>query len=349
MTLSRYIATRFFTYIFFINAGLTLLFGLIEFFEKMMRTQQATVGSILYFIVLSLVPSFFENLPIASWLATCMLIKEMHQQNEWDLIKLLNIPLKKIFFLILFCATALATAGFVGKEFVSYRTAQKAEEFKQEQFKQKKNTKIFNQWFMLKEQTFCHFQYLDIETNKGDSISLFEVSPQFSIEKITMAKKFKIDSESKKITIEKGTTILTKSKKQISLENESIFLPRFFTQLNMAGHTPKFTRLLRIVIFGKKSLPTHVYHQLLYLFLQRILIHLLLILYPLLTIALFLAAPIYGHYRWVLIFLPYPLFILSSTLTDSAMQIFNNGALAIVPYTTLLLPILWAYNTMRKE
>ena len=333
MTLTQYILKRFFSYVFFINTGLTLLFSLIEFFEKMMRVQQATIQSILYFIFLSIAPAFFENLPLASWLATCMLIKEMQQQNEWEIVAILNIPFKKILKSIFYGSALLAAISFFGKEFVSHNVSQRAETFKQKEFKQKQNNKIFNQWFWLKENVFCNFGYLDLKTQTGHKISIIHLSPQSIITKLICAQNFTINRKTKAIIIKSGT--ITKVGRQKTITNKHFLLPSFFSQLNVTGQTPPLTRLASLLIFEHGSLPSNVYQNLLYTFLQRILIHLLLILYPLLTITFFFLTN--RQYRWALILLPYPLFIILSLVADSLMQILHNGLLAFIPYVTLFL------------
>jgi lipopolysaccharide export LptBFGC system permease protein LptF len=297
----------------------------------MMRVQQATIGSILYFISLNIAPAFFENLPLASWLATCMIIKEMQQQNEWEIITILNIPFKKILKILLYGGAFLATISFFGKEFVSHNISQRAEMFKQKEFKQKHNNKIFNQWFWLKENIFCNFQYLNLQTQTGNEISIIHLSPQSIITKLISAKNFNINRKTKEIIIKSGT--ITKIGRQKNISNRHFFMPSFFSQLNITGQTPPLTRLTNLLVFERYSLPSNVYQNLLYTFLQRVLIHLLLILYPLLTIMFFFFTN--RTYRWALILLPYPLFIILSLVADSLMQILHNGSLAFIPYVTL--------------
>ncbi|MBU1008309.1 LptF/LptG family permease [Candidatus Dependentiae bacterium] len=350
MVLARYILQRFFTNLFFINISLTVLFNLVEFFEKMVRVKQTSTEAIFVFIALNLIPSFFENLPVASWLASCMTIKEMYQQNEWETLSLLNVPLKKVFSLIAIAGLVLMACSFLGKEFLSYRFAQTAEQFKQEQFKQNHHTKLFNRWLVLtksnNKKNFCHFDYLDLTTKRGLRFTLFEISDQFSLQKTTCAKTFSIDPPTKKITLSNSTTLETSSRKILSPETKQLVLPSFFTQLTIQDKTPPITQIVRLLLFSKKVLPDYVYHQLLYLFLNRILIHLLLLLYPLLTFMLFFLFPHHRYTRWTLIMTPYPLAVLIFTATDSLMQTIHYGALAIIPYVILSLVALGAYKNI---
>jgi len=346
--LAAYILKRFFTNVLLINIGFTLLFNLIEFFEKMVRVKQTSGSAIVYFILLNLIPSFFENLPIASWLGSCMTILQMQQQNEWELLQLLNIKISKIFGLLLIAGTVLALFSFAGREFITGNLAQKAERFKLEKFKQNRHKKLFNQWFALDKNTFCFFRYLDLHENSGDSLSVIEVSQTFSIKKITFAPKFSLVAAEKAIFIPSGTIIFTNKNKQQQLSATTLQLPSFFTQLRMQGEALSLQQLFHTVIFDAKILPPHIYHQLLYLFLSRILLHLLLLLYPLLTFAFFFLFPYHRYHRWILMCLPYPLVTLLITTTDSLQQFFGNGLLAIIPYVLLSLITFASYFAIRK-
>jgi len=349
MILVRYFLKRLFTNIFFINVGLTLLFNLIEFFEKMVRVKHASATMIFYFITLSIAPSFFYNLPISSWLGSCMTLAQMHQQNEWELLKLLNIKSKKILKLVLIAGATLAIFNFLGKEFLTNNLETAAEKFKHEKFKQDRKKKLFNKWFALNEKTFSHFRYLDLRQNKGNGFSLIELSPKFEVKKITSAQDFIVNPDTKTIFIPSGKSIHTKTKNQEILENKEIKLPSFFTQIKIQGEFPSLQQMFHVVTLDKNILPKHVYNQLLYIFLSRILISLLLIIYPLLTFLLFFFFTYHRYYRWILIFLPYPIAIFLFTSTDSLMQIFQNGFVSIIPYMGLFFAIIALYNSIRKQ
>jgi len=348
MVLARYLLTRFFLYLFSLTTGITLLFNLIEFFEKMVRTTQATTGDILYFVSLNAIPSFFNNLAIGTWLAICMLLREMHQQHEWETLALLNVSLRPLLKIFAFAGSILVLFSFVGKEHLASNLAHKAELFKQEQFKQQSNKKLFNQWFSLDEQSFCHFPYLDLETGIGSDFEFFELSNQFTLEKIISAPTFTIDTKTKKIRLLEGVSVLAKEKTHETFEKKEILLPTFFTQLTMQSKAPKLKQIFHLLVLDKKLLPTHVHHNLLYDFLSRILSHLLLLIYPILTLLFFFVAPHRKHYRWILILLPYPITILLTTVTDSLMQTIQNGWLALLPYLTLTFLIVTIYRFIKK-
>ena len=81
MILAKYLLKRFFKYLILINSILVILFNAIDFFEKFIRIKDAVITDIFHTILLNIIPSFFDTLPLSCWLATALLIKELHQQN----------------------------------------------------------------------------------------------------------------------------------------------------------------------------------------------------------------------------------------------------------------------------
>ncbi|MBD3273427.1 LptF/LptG family permease, partial [Candidatus Dependentiae bacterium] len=158
MVLKKYIIKRFFKYLFIINISLTLLFNFIEFFEKIVRVKHATISMILKFIALNIPSSFFETLSISCWLATCLLIKEFAEQNEWDTFKILNINYNKLFKLFLFAGIITAIFAFIGREQLTLKLQNKSEKFKFEKLKQNSYQKIYNKWLEIKSKNKKYFK-----------------------------------------------------------------------------------------------------------------------------------------------------------------------------------------------
>lgn len=352
MVLARYLLRRFFVNTFAINIGITLLFNLVELFEKMIRAQPTS--AIIYFIALSLAPTFFENLPISTWLASCLTLKEMEQQHEWSTLKLLNIKATHIISLILIAGISISLISLVGKEIATHQIAKKAETFKQETLKHKNHKTFFNKWFMIHERKFCHAQYVDLKTHTGTHISILDLSSAFQIKQVITAPAFTLDPSKKEIIIPQGTKLDTLKKEQSAIQNQAFFMPGFFAQLQIEHDSLSLPRVFQLLAFEGKALPNPIYHQLLYNFLDRILYHFLSLLYALLTFLLFFFfshASVYhtsvthtsirhaGIYRWLAIFTPYPAGVLLFTVTHSLMKTFQYGILALLPYLILTLLI----------
>jgi lipopolysaccharide export LptBFGC system permease protein LptF len=340
MVLAIYFFKRFFTYLFSINISLTLLFNFIEFFEKIARVKHATTNTILHFIFLNIVPSFFETLPISCWLATCLLLKEFIQQNEWETLQILNIGTKKLFNLFFIAGTILALTSFIGKEKIVLPLTNKSEKFKLEKLKQGSLQKVLNKWFILTQPNsdnhlFCNFSILDMATNKGKNLLLIYMTPNFEIEKTLNSLAFEFNPEKQNLKISDGIIISSKKKSQLKIENYMLELPSFFSQLQLNLETPSIQLLFHNLIYGKKVLPSDLWDDLLAQLLQRILLHFQIIIYPLLTLCLFLLFPYNPLCKWVLILLPYPIITLLNITTGLSNNVWN----VLLPYLTLMLVI----------
>jgi len=309
---------------FAITIGLTFLFNLIEFFEKLVRVNNASTSAILYFIALSLIPSFFENMTIGTWLGACMTLKEMDQQNEWETIQLLNIKKKSLYLFLLAFGLFMATISFFGKEFIALHLANKAEHFNKQEFKR---TTRHRQWFALNNNRFCSLQ--------GTTFCLFKLSDNGTIDKVTTTDNALFDPENKNVHLTHGTIINNKTHSKEQVDSYTLFLPGLFSQQAIEKSTPSLGQLLTTILFDKSSLPPPLYNHLLYQLWKRILAHLLLILLPLLTFSLFFLFP-YGSYKWLLFLLPYPLATLLLFAADALASAFPSGIIAFMPSLLLL-------------
>lgn len=328
MTLVYYFLKRFFKYFLLINTSITFLFNFIEFFEKLVRIKHATTGTIIHFIILNTVPSFFDNLALSSWLTTCLLLKEFYQQNEIDTFRILNINSKKLFNLFFLAGSILAIFSFIGKEKFVLNLINESNEFKLEKLKNQDIKKIFDRWIIIIPQKdpnkleinnlsniYCYFSFLDTEKNIGTDFLLFYVNQNFEIEKTIVAKEFFINLNEKSILIKKALQLDIKDNNQEDLINLNLNIPSFFSQLQFNNNIPSLYTILQSLITSKNILPSNIWYDLLFQLLKRILAHLQLIIYPLLTFCLFLLIPYESKLRWILILLPYPLItILTSWL-----------------------------------
>lgn len=312
MVLIRYFFKRFFSYFIVINVSFTLLFNLIEFFEKLVRANQVSITTILHFIALNIPTSFFENFAISTWLATCLLIKELAQQNEWEALNILTISNKKVFSILLYIGIILSIISFVGKEKLILTLWNKAETFKIEKLKQSSQQKLVNKWIILPQDSFkhknvfCFFQFLDLQKNTGTGLILLYMNEHFQIEKTLQSTSFYTYTQKKQIHIPEGITIETNNSTQKKIQHKTIFMPSFFSQLQLGLKIPTLSIITKNLISGKNILPDIVLNNLLLQLLTRIISHIHVFIYPLLTFLLFALFAPYKRYRWCAILLPYP-------------------------------------------
>jgi lipopolysaccharide export LptBFGC system permease protein LptF len=356
MVLETYFFKRFFKYLLLINSAFTLLFNFIEFFEKFIRAKHVATSVILKFVCLNTPPSFFENIPVSSWLATCLIIKEFAQQNEWEILQILSINYKKLFNLFLLSGFITMCFCFIGKEKVTLELANKAEKFKLEKFKQNSQQKILNKWLTLSTQSqtenktiFLYFTILDLKTNLGSGLTLIYMTPKFEIESVLTANDFEILPQEQKIFIPEGTSIEIENKIHEKIKAKFLEIPSLFSQLQLNISIPSLFFLAKNLISEKKILPSEIWNDLLAQLLKKLFFHLQVLLYPLLTLCLFLLFFHLPRQKWLFIFLPYPLFTLINIIVDTLSQKGYNSLFTIIPYLLLLLAILLCKKKLEKS
>ena len=349
MILLKYLLKRFFKYLFLINSLLVLLFNSIDFFEKFIRIKEVQTIDILKTILLSLLPSFFEYLPLSCWLATVLLIRELNQQNEWDIFPILNIKTQKILLLFFMATSVLAIFSFLGNEEIAHPLSYKAEKFKQEKLKKKNNQKIINKWFALNNNTFCYFNILDLEKKEGAGLIIIYLNSNFSTEKIISSQNFKINKNNKNLILKKSYVITQKNNEQIIVENQKIYLPSFFTQIKMFNEQNSLKHISKTLIYSKNIIPDKSWNELFHNFLKRILFYFQFILYPLLTLCLFFIPFRINRYKYLLILLPYPTLTLLTAISDFIVQNGFSVWFSISPYLILLITIIFLLKNIIKN
>ena len=343
MILVSYFLKRYFKYFFIINSAFTLLFNFIEFFEKIVRLKNSSTGTILHFIGLNILPSFFENFALSSWITTCLLLKEFNQQNEIETFQILNINSKHLFKLFFIAGIITSIISFCGKEFLVLNLLNKSEQFKFEKLKQASKNKIFNKWLTISQtdqknspDIFCYFSYLDLEKNEGKDLLLIYLDSKFKIEKSITCNNFSINFKEKRILA--PTSVMFDINQNINIPNKSFdqIFPTFFSQLELNSKIPSLKLLAINLISFRNILPDNIYKELLQQFLKRILSHSLVIIYPLLTFCLFFIIPNPPVIKWILIMLPYPLIT------------FLTAWLTILSYFLLILAIIICKKRLEK-
>ncbi|MCF7899378.1 LptF/LptG family permease [Candidatus Babeliales bacterium] len=322
MALIFYIFKRFFKYFFLINILSTFLFNFIEFFEKIVRVKIASTGTILHFILLNLLPSFFSNFPLSSWLATCLLLKELAQQNEFEIFQLLNINPTRLFKLFFILGIILSATSFVGKEYISLNLLNETEHFKLEKFKQNSTQIVLNKWLILPDNKLLFFQSVNLKNNIGSNFILIHMSDEFEIQKTIFSKKFEINSKINNIFIENYSIIQSENNNLKEEKNLNLNLPSFFSQLKLNLKIQTLFNVLQSIITQKNLLPYNIWYDLLMQFFKRILFHLQVIIFPLLTLCLFFILPYDNKYKWLLILTPYPLVLSLLALSEVFAYIF---------------------------
>ncbi len=328
-----YFLKRYFIYFFSVTLLLTGLFNVIEFFEKLVRCAQSDLGSIAHFITLNLVPSFFELIPIGAWLATCLLLKEFAQHEQWDTLFLLSIGYKRIAKLFAFAGLVIMFVCIVLYESVVLSISGQAQQFKMKTFKQRSTTIIFKKWYQMDTNSFCYFDMLDCERGEGKSLLLFDLADDFSIKKVVNSSRFVIFPHEQTIKMLQGEVLdrhVRAGKKKIKINSRRI--PNFFLQLGLDKQVPRLINFFSRVILSVSLLSFEIGREMVHIIVNRLFFYMQIFFYPLATFLLFAAFSRRRYYKWVFIFLPYVFVIFSSGLIN---YFFQNGfpvAFMLVPH-----------------
>jgi len=338
MILAKYIAKRFFIYFFIVNIGLTLLFNFIEFFEKFSQLQNIKTIEIAHFIFLNLIPSFFDLIPLASWLGVCLLIRELYQKNEITNFYVLGIKPRKLMPTFLFCGLTLVLISFIGKELISRPLSQVSETFKAIHLKKNTNKIIYNQWFLPQEDLFVYFQVLDFEKSIAQNAFFLFLNHKFELEKKLESSKVILSPIDQKVFIPNGNSFNFKTNTISPIAMESLYLPGLFAHLKMHKGIPSLKRQILNLQLIRKILPYETYNLELGLLWSRVLSFLQPLLFIFLTFCLFFGFLRSKLYKWILIFATYPIILVLNSIAQFSLQ--HNA-----PFFVILIPYLIALIT----
>jgi len=320
MILEKYFLNRFLRYFVLMDLLLGFLFNFIEFFEKLTHVKSAQVQTILHFVSLNLIPSFFDLMPISAWLAAILIIRELSQQNEFEIMQILSIGHKKLFKLFAISGLCAAMICFAGRETFVSTLAAKSEKFKTEKLKNQPNQILLNKWIPIGDNTFCFLGSLNLETNIGKNFLILQMSPFFDIKKTIAADAFCLNPKVQYIEMESGSICEIESNKQTVFKKYSLQMPSFFGNLRFIEEKNNLLSISRELIFFKNIVSEDTYNELLYKFLKHLFVYLEIILYPLLVLGLFVTFLKRSYFCWLSVFMPYPLIILASTISDKLVQ-----------------------------
>jgi lipopolysaccharide export LptBFGC system permease protein LptF len=345
ITFQRYFFTRFIKYLLSVNLLLVFLFNFIEFFEKLLRSKHSSIHDILWFFVLNLIPSFFEQLPTSCWLATCLLLREFYLQQEFDTLLLLGVNLRTLFRLFAFIGVCLALTSFAINDFFITKLTLKAEQYKMEHFKQISTQKIINKWIILEQNKFCYFSVLDINKHSGKDFMFVFITPQFILQKIMSASLFTTDEQNQTIKLQEGTIIDIEHNLQKKALSYTIKSPSFFSQVKINGESSSVINCLKNLFFYHSLMPITIKNDILGLLFKRIIVYLSLIIYPIFTFGLFGLMWRRSTYRWLIVFFPYPFLTIFALFIETLLNSGCNAFLANTPYLVLFISI---YILFRK-
>lgn len=308
MVFARYTFKRFSLYFIGIALFFAGLFNLIEFFEKLIRVSSATIVKVAHFVMLHFGPSFVEFLPIASWLAVVLMIKEYHQQHEWEAFPLVMIGKKNLYTIFFVSGIIAGLFSFVLNEWIMLPIASQAERFRTETFKKTSSITINNKTMWLPNNIFAAIGFIDLHNHEGTDLTLASLSPSFTLERVYRIDRFTLDIKEKKIIFDKGYLFTPSNNATTEIRHQSYALPSFFTNLQIHQEIPTLRSLINSAIFYRHLLSQKAYLDIIQQIMKRLLFYLQIILSPLLTIAIFFLTEPLGIWKWLMLIIPYGLF-----------------------------------------
>lgn len=303
MIFIRYLCKRLVFYLLTIGLLLTCIITFIQFFERLLSAQGKSIFTIFSFLALNIPPTFFDSLPIASWLTVCCVVREWELRSEWDSMMLLSITpqhLLKLFFIIGF---TLGCLTFFMKETWIAPLYTQAQQFKTEQLKGKLVNNIKNRWIILSEHQYCFIEEYNGYINIGKNMRIITLSYDCShVESSKVIDSFSINFEKEKIIDSSGL---------------NIYLPSLCSYLQQEKQPPSLLTILYLLQGSSYYLSEQHYQTLLIQGLQRIRYACDIFFYIIATFYLFLFFLHDINKRWVSIFLLYPCMTLISMVNET--------------------------------
>jgi lipopolysaccharide export LptBFGC system permease protein LptF len=345
----RYFFRNYATYFLTVTAFFALLFSSIEFLEKTARAKSIGIKTISHFVALNSIPAAFDLMPLGSWLATGLLLREFFANEEWDSLFLLNIGLKRI--AAIFLATGFVVSALCAITYESFglTLSEKRSQFKAINFKNAPDQKVLNKWFMLDDNVLCFVEFLDMKTGQGSNFMLIEADTNSQLGRIKKCNDFVINSDGKTVTMFRPKSLLDNGKGVESVSAEVFSSPSFFWHLKSSQITvPRLSNMLTMLFAGRKILGSSTKIELWNLILKRLLFYLQIALFPLITMA-FLMVGFHTKIHWgVFILLPYPILTVSSDIADFFVSKGGSLAMLAVPYILILaIILLFSFNKRR--
>lgn len=312
-----------------VNTTFTLLFNAIECFEKLTRTTHATINTTLTFIKLNFIPSFFDNFPLAAWLALVLLIRELSLYDEWEGFWLLSIKPLSIFYIIGCVSFCLSGVSYFGKEKLFFHLYQQAESIKTKTMKHNNGTIVNDCWFTLKNNAFCHIHQFNYTTNQGTGLTIVTTNNHGILQKILLADSFTFDHYNEKIQISRGILIQDNQKKFIS--HKQISIP----DLNLTKQKSSRTSLLELLELQENN-------ELWNKTINRLLGYINTALLPILTLIIFFMMQRF-FYSWIITLTIYPFFLSFSTCAQWFINQNESRLFIFLPYFIFLLFIVYLF------
>jgi hypothetical protein len=344
MILARYVLKRYAFALLTIALLLGFFSNLIEFFEKLTRVRHAELGHLLQFLALNFLPSSIDLLPLAMWLATLVVLRDLTKDQGWDFLRLIGFMPRHLAIILGSFSIFLIILVGVARETIIVSLAQHAQKVRREHFKKVPMSHYINVWLELDANTFCSFGCLDLATSKGKDFVYCNVDEHFCINRLIYGPAVSIADDRQHVLIERGYLF----KEHASLEPlNGVMLPvppSVWKHLAFTSEIPTFITLCKWLFMYRFFLSPPLYAEMWVQWLKTVNFYLQCLLLPILTILLF-GSLATGSVAWFGALALYPISLGLDLLMDQAVIAGAVSWVLFVPYLCLIC-LLWLLSRL---
>lgn len=311
MIIISYLGKKWFSYIIVFALVLNTVFLIIEAFEKYTRSTQTSFAALAHLIYLNSIHGWFDALPTANYLSGIMLLRELQYQGTWETLFLISIKRSDLLRYAFGGGILLCIAAMLPYETIIRYHKHSATLYKQTTFKHTQQTTFdYDCWYFLNNNILLHAISLDRITGHGNELLIIQLDEkEGEPECIMTAPKFFIDFDHNKITLTNGVYQKYDCPGKELRSPIAMDLTSLKTQLlNQPSSYRSLPNLISLLLHKKYLLPTPLYKHLLTELLEILFYYLSHILYPVLSITLWLLLLSYSTtIRWFLVLALFPL------------------------------------------
>lgn len=344
-----YFLRRFCIAFFAIAFILALLLNVVEFFEKVVRVSHTTAWTILSFVMLNFLPTFSDLMPIASWLAACLVIREFYHQKEWESLLLLNIDYGALLKLFMLAGFLVASGSLIFREYLTIPLSCQAEQFRSKQFKQGTPTIVTKMWYKIADTIYCYIGFLDLKSKKGEDLFLIHVGSDGNVHKSIRAQQFDVRPETESVVLKQGIEYYSEGAVSHQVLDKIVPLPGLFIRLAMQFDIPSLGSLCTKIIAHGRTLSGDAYMALMRAIFERLFFYAQILLFPAVTFVLFSIFIDFSHVKWFAVLLPYPLFTVISVLVFFLVQKYFSIWILALPFILIFSILLGGILMFQKS
>lgn len=197
--LERYLLREYLKIFSLALLALVIIYLLVDFFEKIRKFVEYGAGAlpVLAFFSLKLPRIVFEVTPLALLMATVLVLSYFSKTQEITAMKASGVSLIRVMTPLLGLGLIVGLVLFMANWSLIAKANRQANMIKQTQIEKKPQTGYFRQhqvWLRLSSRTFFNVQLIEPSQNVMYGVSLYKLSPDFSLQEMLEAKELRYEN-----------------------------------------------------------------------------------------------------------------------------------------------------------